>query len=234
MRLFVAIDPPATALAELEQAVAPLRPDWPDLRWASLERWHVTLAFLGEVPEARLERLQTRLERAAGHHAAPAIRIGRGGAFPSAARARVLCSHIEGDRPDLTELSALAASVAAGARRAGAPPPDEGRRYRPHLTLARCRQPANLTSLVGLLAGFAGSVWDASSIHLVRSMTGPQPRYETVGTWPLSPRRPDSARPVRARSGRARSDAGVEDAVGARNLAHGPGRRADVPGTWPH
>jgi RNA 2',3'-cyclic 3'-phosphodiesterase len=185
MRLFVAIEPPAAALAELEQAIAPLRADWPDLRWASQERWHVTLAFLGEVPEARLDGLHSRLERAASRHRVPRVRIGRGGAFPSAPRARVLCSHVEGEQPDLVILSALAASVAAGARRAGAPPPDEGRRYRPHLTIARCRQPSNLTPLVALLAGFAGTAWDASDIRLVRSVTGPRPLYETIGHWPL-------------------------------------------------
>jgi RNA 2',3'-cyclic 3'-phosphodiesterase len=187
MRLFVGIEPPAAALAELEQAVAPLRADWPDLRWASQERWHVTLAFLGEVPEARLDGLHARLERAAGRHPGLRIRIGRGGAFPSPARARVLCSHIEGNQADLAELSGLAASVAAGARRAGAPPPDEGRRYRPHLTLARCRQPADLASLVAALGGFAGSAWEAGDIHLIRSVTGPLPRYETIGSWPLPP-----------------------------------------------
>jgi RNA 2',3'-cyclic 3'-phosphodiesterase len=185
MRLFVAIAPPDEALAELERAVAPLRPEWPGLRWAGPDRWHVTLAFLGEVDEGRLDGLHGRLERAAGRYRWPRIRIGRGGAFPAAARARVVCCHIEGEQPDLTGLSDLAASVAAGARRAGAPPPDEGRRYRPHVTLARTRQPANVADLASALADFAGTAWDAGEIHLIRSRTGPQPSYETIGTWPL-------------------------------------------------
>jgi RNA 2',3'-cyclic 3'-phosphodiesterase len=188
MRLFVAFAPPPAALAELDQAVTPLRADWPELRWASPERWHVTLAFLGEVPDTVLGGLPARLERAAGRHPSSRIRLGRAGAFPSAARARVLCSHIEGDQPELAVLSALAASVAAGARRAGAPPPDEGRRYRPHVTIARCRQPANVSPLVSTLAGFSGTTWDTGEIQLIRSHTGPQPRYEKIGAWPLRPR----------------------------------------------
>jgi RNA 2',3'-cyclic 3'-phosphodiesterase len=190
VRLFVAIAPPAEALAQLERAVSQLRADWPDLRWASQERWHVTLAFLGDVQEARLDELHARLGRAAGRHVRLAVRIGRGGAFPAASRARVLCSHIEGAQQDLARLSALAASVAAASRRAGAPPPDEGRRYRPHLTLARSREPANLAALVAMLAGFAGSDWDASGIQLIRSVTGPRPSYETLGSWSLPPRPP--------------------------------------------
>lgn len=187
MRLFVALEPPAGALAELEAAVAPLRPCWPELRWASMERWHVTLAFLGEVDEAKLGDLQERLDRAASRHLSQDVYIGRGGAFPSARRARVLCAHIEGEDQAMTGLRALAASVAAAARRAGAPPPDEGRRYRPHLTLARSRQPADLGRLTGSMGAFAGAGWATSQVHLIHSLLGPRPRYETLASWSLRP-----------------------------------------------
>ena len=187
MRLFVAVTPSEEALAELDAAVAPLRDGWPSLRWASVDRWHVTLAFLGEVAEPRLDGLRERLGRAAGRHHALRLRIGRGGAFPSAPKARVLCAHLGGEPAALTGLRGLAASVAAGARRAGAPPPDEGRRYRPHLTLARSSQPADLRPLVDALAGYAGQPWNAAEIELILSKTGPQPGYRTIATWPLGP-----------------------------------------------
>jgi 2'-5' RNA ligase len=185
MRLFVAVTPPPDALAELDAAVAPLRAERPDLRWASIDRWHVTLAFLGEVAEPALDELRERLERAARRHEAMRLRIDRGGAFPPAGKARVLCAHISGEPAALTDLRGLAASVAAGARRAGAPPPDEGRRYRPHLTLARSRQPADLRPLVDALAGYAGQPWSAAEVELILSKTGPQPTYQTIASWPL-------------------------------------------------
>lgn len=187
MRLFVAVTPPPDALAELDAAVAPLRAGRPDLRWASLDRWHVTLAFLGEVAEPAQDGLRERLERAARRHHAVRLRIGRGGAFPSARKARVFCAHVSGEPAALTGLRALAASVAAGARRAGAPAPDEGRRYRPHLTLARCRQQADLRQLVEALSGFSGAAWGAAEIELILSKTGPDPSYQTIGSWPLRP-----------------------------------------------
>jgi|SRR6185437_4967411 len=182
MRLFVALQPPPGALAELEAAVAPLRGDWPGLRWTGPDRWHVTLAFLGEVVADKLDGLEIRLARAAGRHQPAELSIGHGGAFPNQRRARVLISRIEGDQP---ALAALAASVAAGARRAGAPPPDEGRKFRPHLTLARCREPTDVGPVVDVLAGFSGGGWLAAEMHLIRSHAGPKPRYETLGTWPL-------------------------------------------------
>lgn len=185
MRLFVALEPPPDALAELEAAVAPLRAGWPELRWTGQDRWHVTLAFLGEVAEGKLDELTIRLGRAAGRHQPQWLWIGHGGAFPNRKRARVLISRVEGDQPALAALTALAGSVAAGARRAGAPPPDEGRRYRPHLTLARCRQPADVSAVVDALGGFTGRAWLAGEMRLIRSHAGPKPWYETLAYWPL-------------------------------------------------
>jgi 2'-5' RNA ligase len=185
MRLFVALDPPPDALEEMESVIAPLRAGWPELRWTGQDRWHVTLAFLGEVAEGKLDELSERLGRAASRHQPQELKIGHGGAFPNRRRARVLVAHIEGEQPALEALGALAASVAAGARRAGAPPPDEGRRYRPHLTLARCRQPADVSQVVDAIGGFSGRVWTAAEMHLIRSHAGPKPWYETLLSWPI-------------------------------------------------
>jgi 2'-5' RNA ligase len=183
MRLFVGLAPPASALDDLDAACAPFRPSRDDLRWTSRELWHVTLAFLGEVGEERLARLLPRLERAARRHLAFGLRLAGAGAFPGPARANVLWSGLSGDRKALGE---LALSVGAGARRAGAPPPDEGRRYRPHVTLARCRMPADVRPLVDALEGYQGPAWTAEEIYLIRStLGGPHPRYEAVGTWKL-------------------------------------------------
>ncbi|MGH3272809.1 MAG: RNA 2',3'-cyclic phosphodiesterase, partial [Streptosporangiaceae bacterium] len=98
MRLFVAIVPPPAALAELARWLVPLRPEAdPVLRWASQDSWHVTLAFLGEVPPQALPELSIRLERAARRHRAQDLAIRGGGAFPGAARARTLWAGIEAD-----------------------------------------------------------------------------------------------------------------------------------------
>jgi 2'-5' RNA ligase len=184
MRLFVAIEPPAGVLAELGAAVLQLQVAAPELRWTSSASWHLTLAFLGEVDERILPELSTRLARAARRHPAQLLAIAGGGAFPAPARARVLWAGIRADR---RAVASLAASVAAGARRAGAPPPDEGRRYSPHLTLARSRDPIDVARLTAALADFRSSEWTARSIHLVRSYPGGGPaRYEDVAAWPLT------------------------------------------------
>jgi 2'-5' RNA ligase len=72
-RLFVAIWPDPASLAVLRGAVAQARSAFPDLRWQPEERWHLTLAFLGEADERRardrLDRLMTG--RTTGRAAGP-------------------------------------------------------------------------------------------------------------------------------------------------------------------
>jgi RNA 2',3'-cyclic 3'-phosphodiesterase len=192
VRLFVAITPSAAALDELDVAIAPLRAGWPGLNWTRPQSWHVTLAFLGEVEDRVAARLAERLERAAGRYPGLDLVTAGGGAFPSVPRGRVLWTGIHGDQSRLRE---IADSVAAGARRAGAPSPDEGRRYRPHITLARSRDTVNLRPLVDVLASHTGPAWPADRIHLIRSHqgehAGEQNWYESIGSWPFSARGAD-------------------------------------------
>ena len=65
MRLFVALVPPVEAIDDLDRAVAPVRAARPELRWIPTERWHLTLAFYGEVAEGDLARTERRGLRAA-------------------------------------------------------------------------------------------------------------------------------------------------------------------------
>ncbi len=180
----MAIAVPDEAAAELEAAVAPLRAGRGDLRWTGREAWHLTLAFLGEVDEKVTGKLIPRLSRAAARHPQLTLALGGAGAFPSAGRARVLWTGIQGDQAGL---AGLAASVAAGARRAGAPSANEGRGFRPHLTLARCRAPADVHALVASLSGHAGTPWTATEIYLIHSRLTGSPRYETLAACPLRP-----------------------------------------------
>jgi RNA 2',3'-cyclic 3'-phosphodiesterase len=190
MRLFVAVALPGHAAGELDSAVAPLRLAWPELRWTGRDAWHLTLAFLGEVDEKVTGELADGLAAAASRHQQLSLALGGAGAFPVADRARVLWTGIQGD---LAGLADLAGAVETGAKEAGVPPTAGGRRYEPHLTLARCRAPADVRTLVATLAGFAGTAWTAGEIHLIRSRLQERPRYETLGSWSLATAAPGLA-----------------------------------------
>jgi 2'-5' RNA ligase len=58
------------------------------------------------------------------------------------------------------------------------------------VTLARCREPTDVSGLVAELSGYAGAPWTAAEIHLIRSTpggVGAAPHYETVSRWLLRP-----------------------------------------------
>ncbi len=185
MRLFVALEPPPTVLAAVEQAVAPHHGAWPELRWVGRERWHVTLGFLGEVAEETVPCLAERLGNVAGRHRAQRVAFAGAGAFPSRARARVLWVGMDLDQQAQEALGQLVGDVLAAARECGIEPA-ERQRFHAHLTLARCRQPTDLRPLVEELSGHAGSPWTAGAIHLIRSHPGPKPWYETLHSWELT------------------------------------------------
>ena len=183
-RMFVALTPPPDALEHLEAFLEPRR-EAARFRWSSPEQWHLTLAFMAAVPERRLDDLAARLARAAARRTPFTTRIAGGGAFPNAARARVVYAGLDLDEHGRTELDRLAIGARAAANRAGAPP--DGQRFRPHLTLGRLSFPEDVTSWVRLLGAYAGPPWRAESVALVASHLGEgprgRPRYETVETF---------------------------------------------------
>ncbi|MDN3359912.1 RNA 2',3'-cyclic phosphodiesterase [Actinomadura sp. DC4] len=177
MRLFVALIPPEHVLDEVETAFAPYHRE-PGLRWTRRETLHVTLAFYGEVDDTTAGRLLPRLERAAGRHPRRELTLTGAGAFPKARSARTLWAGVRGD------LRRLADSCLAAARREGL---DTGGHlgFRPHLTVARSREPLDLRPLAEGLETWEGTPWSADEIHLVRSHLGAEVRYDTLRSWPL-------------------------------------------------
>ncbi|GAB3409395.1 2'-5' RNA ligase family protein [Flindersiella endophytica] len=191
MRLFVALSPPPEVLDDLERVVDDLRAAGTavggpaaDLRWTTADQWHLTLTFLGEVDDRQLDELTRRIGRAAARHHPLQLQVGRGGGFGSSRAARVLWAGVGGDTQPLRR---LADSTTAAARRTGLDV-REGR-FRPHLTLARLKQPADVRPLVERLETYAGPPWRADRLDLVRSHLGQGPgrraTYETIAGWPL-------------------------------------------------
>ena len=187
MRLFVALVPPAEAVEHLDDFLEVRRSSAP-FRWAGSDQFHVTLAFLADVEERRLDDLTERLGRAAAKRTAFETAIAGGGAFPNAARARVLWAGLDLDEPGQTEIDRLATGCRAAANRAGVPV--DGQRFRPHVTLARLGYPADASSWVRLLDGYAGPRWVADRITLVQSHLGEgprgRPRYVNVEEFTLA------------------------------------------------
>lgn len=205
MRLFVAVIPPRPVVLELRAALTTLPHGDPALRWCRPETWHVTLAFLGDVPDDGLDDLKERLGRAAARNTPMELALAGGGHFGG----RTLWTGVQGDRD---RLGRLAESVNSVARRCHIKV-DE-RPFRPHLTLARVRDSGNgnshkthghghaqangngrgtealpdLQPYVDRMAAFRTPRWLVGEIDLFNVVDDPLKRYERVGRWALTGR----------------------------------------------
>ena len=61
MRLFIAINLPDELRTQLKELQRVLRPLASTAKWVAPESIHITLKFLGEVPEKRVEQIDTAL-----------------------------------------------------------------------------------------------------------------------------------------------------------------------------
>jgi 2'-5' RNA ligase len=169
VRLFVAVQPPDAVLDALVEMIDGLRRrDGAEaLRWVDRPQLHVTLRFLGEVPDAAgvVEAMKTAPLPVTEAEAGPGVtRLGR----------QVLCVPVTG-------LDALASEVAEATAAVG---PLDDRPFRGHLTLARARGRGGVVarSLAGAPVDLR---WPVADVHVVRSHLGPDgPRYEALARFP--------------------------------------------------
>lgn len=129
MRIFIALEIPPLMQDELAGMVRPLRASMPG-RFIPRENWHVTLAFLGDVPETLLPDVEDALDEAAkgiGHVTLAPDRLGKFGRSADASLWLGLA--------DDPHLSALAARLREELRRREFPFDDKP--FLPHITLAR-------------------------------------------------------------------------------------------------
>jgi 2'-5' RNA ligase len=155
------------------------------VRWVDPANVHLTLQFLGAVPEERLDAVRGAVVAAAA--GTPPLRLEVAGAvaFPGPRRPRVIASGVQGD---LAGLSALVASLGRGLGPLGYPP--EERPFRPHLTHGRVREgrpPRGLGEALAAAAAGPPVAWVADEVVLVRSQLAPGgSRYEPLARCPLS------------------------------------------------
>jgi 2'-5' RNA ligase len=188
MRLFVALEVPdgwREAARATTESVA--RASGVRLRAVDPALMHLTLRFLGDVPDAAVPQL---VEALAG--TVPpvdvALELAPAGTFGPPARTQVVWLGVGGE---LDALQALAARVETAVRAAGLPPED--RPLRAHLTLARLGRQLDaaerraVAEAVHHLEAPPPLTFRAREAVLVRSYLGnPQPRYEVIARFPDS------------------------------------------------
>jgi 2'-5' RNA ligase len=183
MRLFVALEIPSAARENLAALLNSLRAVSPQTRWVRPENLHVTLKFIGDVPEAKLAAIRSALADVRCEQPVTLDFCGLG-FFPNEKHPRVFWAGIEAS----PNLKTLAANINKATEKLGIPL--EKRPFSPHLTLARFeppRLPEKLRAAIQENAARDFGSLRAGEFHLIESKlksTGAE--YTTVESFPFA------------------------------------------------
>lgn len=134
IRAFVAFDLPPSVRSVIRREQDAIRAEMPKARWTRPEGQHVTLKFLGETPESRLDSLSAAIADGVVGIGAVEVCLAGSGFFPGPRRPRV--AWIGGEARGGRE---VAAAVESAAATVGFDP--DRRPWSLHLTQARLDRP---------------------------------------------------------------------------------------------
>ncbi len=167
MRTFIAIEIPEEIKRQMTEVQNGLRNAGVDASWPRPEGVHLTLKFLGEVPEAKLPEIMSSLRSAVQGTGVFRLEAAGTGAFPNAKAARVVWVGLSGDVDKLNCLQGAVEKALTDIGFAG-----EDRKFTPHLTLGRIKYIRSRNAWLKALDGikdvrFAG--FDVSAVSLMKS-----------------------------------------------------------------
>jgi len=142
IRVFIAMDIGEESREILQEMQNELKKTGSDIRWVKTNGIHLTLKFLGNIPEDKLNPIADGMDRAAKGIPPMEIRVNGFGAFPSTTRPRVVWVGINGPE----QLKSLYERIEAEMEGVGFQ--RETRKFHPHLTLGRVRSPRGQEKLL--------------------------------------------------------------------------------------
>lgn len=184
MRLFVALEIPSSVRENLATLLVSMRAITREPRWVRAENLHVTLKFLGEIAEGKVDAIRGAFGNIRSDK--PVALEFRGlGFFPNEKHPRVFWAGMEAS----PNLKTLAGDIETAMEKLGIP--REKREFSPHLTLARFERPRLPEALRKLMADNQQREFGqlrASKFALIQSKLKPTgAEYTTVAIFPFAP-----------------------------------------------
>lgn len=182
MRAFIAIELPQEIKDFLSSIQEQLKSTAADIKWVAPQNIHLTLKFLGEVDDKKLEKIMDILKYISKDKNAFYIRLSSVGAFPKTNFPRVIWIGLDkGDEETKQIAKALEEEIA----KIGIP--KEARPFSSHITIGRVRSGLNRDKLVKQLMDLADSPgkktleFKVTTLSLFKSTLTPKgPIYENL------------------------------------------------------
>jgi 2'-5' RNA ligase len=187
VRLFVALEIPSAVRDNLAAFMKELRAvdtaSKSNARWVRPENHHVTLKFIGNIDDAKLDAIRSALSGVRSQQPVE-LRFRGAGFFPNERRPRVFWTGIEAS----PNLEPLASEIDAHLAKLGVPA--ETRAFAPHLTLARFEPPGISERLRAAIKENANRDFGSmrtNEFHLIQSKTRPTgAEYTRLWSFPFA------------------------------------------------
>lgn len=170
MRLFIAIELPEWLRERIVRIQDSLRGFRCSIAWVKEENLHITLKFLGDVEEERLESISKTIRRVALSSSPFKLKVKRVGCFPTLRGPRVVWVGVE----DSDSLISLKEGIEMALEEIGFE--REKRPFHPHITFGRIKKIPEEGWIKKLLSfgGVEMGTFEVCSISLFRSLLKPR------------------------------------------------------------
>ena len=166
MRTFIAIELPKEIKDSLSEVQDKLKTSGADVKWVSPNNIHLTLKFLGEIDDKKLDKIAQILEKITKDESTYPLRLSSIGAFPKINFPRVIWVGIDkGDIETKEIVNALEENIA----KIGIP--KEDRPFSSHITLGRVKSSLNRQGLVENLNSLTNYTEEEKLEFLVTKIT---------------------------------------------------------------
>jgi 2'-5' RNA ligase len=141
IRTFIALPRPSIAQHAIAEVQTKLKATQADVKWESQEKFHITLMFLGNVEQLKLELLSTALAKSVQPFSSLTVTYESLGAFPNTHNPHIVWIGIKSNQTvlDLQTMVELTCTKFEF--------PKEDRAFHPHITLGRVKGDRNLVRL---------------------------------------------------------------------------------------
>jgi len=146
MRTFIAVELPPGVKRKIEEVQASLKKTDTYVSWVKPGNVHLTLKFLGEVKEEKIENVFRGTEEALKESKVFDLSLKDLGCFPNLRRPRVIWVGVDRGKDELSQMQRQIEEELSKLKF-----PKEERRFSAHLTIGRVKSPRNIEELIGLM-----------------------------------------------------------------------------------
>ncbi|HPZ10553.1 MAG TPA: RNA 2',3'-cyclic phosphodiesterase [Candidatus Eremiobacteraeota bacterium] len=184
IRLFIAVNLNDKLKEQIGRIIYKLKNKDSAIKWVENSNLHITLKFLGEIPEEKIETIKNSLENLIAKYRKFSFKLSRLDVFPNVKSPRVIWLGISEGKDSLIEMNNR---IEEEMEKVGFAREDKN--FKGHITLGRVKKFKKIYNIEKLLEIETGDleVQEVKHIELMKSTLHPSgPVYESLGNFFLN------------------------------------------------